>query len=282
MTVSAEQIRDQQRSIWDEFSEGWRKWEAEVLGWQAPFGEAVIQAARLRPDAAVLDVASGTGEPGLTAAGLVPGGSVTLVDLSEGMLRVASEKAMVRGLANVHVVVGHADALPFGDGTFDAVLCRFGLMHFPRVSSAVEEMVRVAKPGARISAAVWGRAAENPWASLVLGTIARHTELPAPPPGTPGLFRCAAQGFMDRMFRDAGLVDVSERKVSTDLVKESPELYWEFMTDIATTTAAGLARADEEGRELIRSEVFQLLGRYEHDGAIRLRTTANIVAGTRL
>lgn len=278
----AEQVRNQQRSTWDEFSAGWRKWDAELMSWHAPFGDAVIREAGLRPDSAVLDVAAGTGEPGLTAATLVPRGSVALLDLSAGMLRVASEKATARGLANVYTTVGDAAALPFDDGSFDAVLCRFGLMFFPRITPAVGEMVRVAKPGARISAAVWGRAAENPWASLILGTIARHTELPPPPPGTPGLFRCAAQGFMARIFRDAGLVDVSERKVSTDLVKASPELYWEFMTDIATTVAVGLARADRESRELIRSDVFQMLGRYEHDGALRLRSTATIVAGTRV
>ncbi|KQN87266.1 class I SAM-dependent methyltransferase [Arthrobacter sp. Leaf69] len=282
MSASAEQIRDQQRSTWDEFSAGWRKWDAEVMDWHASFGDAVIEEAWLRPDSAVLDVAAGTGEPGLTAAALVPRGSVALLDISEGMLRVAAEKAAARGLANVETAVGDAAALPFDDASFDAVLCRFGLMFFPRMSTAVGEMVRVAKPGARISAAVWSRAAENPWASLILGTIARHTELPVPPAGTPGLFRCAAQGFMTRMFRDAGLVDVSERKVSTDLVQDSPELYWEFMTDIATTVAVGLARADREARELIRSDVFRLLGRYEHDGALRLRSTATIVAGTRV
>ncbi|MDZ4092204.1 MAG: methyltransferase domain-containing protein [Arthrobacter sp.] len=282
MSASPEQITDQQRNTWDEFSTGWRKWDAEVLGWHAPFGDAVIQEAWLRPDSAVLDVAAGTGEPGLTAAALVPRGSVTLLDLSEGMLRVASEKAAGRGFKNVHTAVGDAARLPFGDNTFDAVLCRFGLMFFPRLSDAVDEMVRVAKPGARISAAVWGRAAENPWATLILGTIARHTELAVPPAGAPGLFRCAAPGFMSRVFKEAGLVDVSERKVSTDLVKASPELYWEFMTEIATTVAVGLAQADREARELIRSDVFQLLGRYEHDGAIRLRSTATIVAGTRV
>lgn len=87
---------------------------------------------------------------------------------------------------------------------------------------------------------------------------------------------------MTRMFKDAGLVDVSEYKVSTDLVHESPESYWEFMTDIATTMATGLSKADEESRALIRSDVFQLLGRYEHNGAIRLRSTATVVAGTRV
>jgi hypothetical protein len=143
-------------------------------------------------------------------------------------------------------------------------------------------MVRTAKPGARISAAVWSRAAENPWAGLILGTIARHTELPLPPAGTPGLFRCAAAGSMAQRFREAGLADVTERKVSADLVHRTPEGYWDFMTDIATTVSLRLAKADTASRELMRAEVFQLLGRYKHDGAIRLRSTATVVAGTRV
>jgi hypothetical protein len=86
---------------------------------------------------------------------------------------------------------------------------------------------------------------------------------------------------MTRMFKDAGLVDVGEYKVSTELVHESPQSYWEFMNDIATTMATGLSRADERSRALIRSDVFQLLGRYEYDGAIRLRSTATVVAATK-
>jgi ubiquinone/menaquinone biosynthesis C-methylase UbiE len=281
MSASADEIRDQQRTIWDEFSAGWRKWDAELLGWHAPFGDALLQEADLRPDAAVLDVAAGSGEPGLSAAARVPHGTVVLTDISEGMLRVAQEKASARGLDNVRCVVCDAAALPFDAGTFDAVLCRFGLTFFPEISAALREMVRTAKPGARISAAVWSRAAENPWASLILGTIARHTELPLPPAGAPGLFRCAAAGSMARRFKDVGLIDVRERTVSTELVHESPASYWEFMTDIATTVSMQLAMADRASQELIRADVFQMLGRYEHDGAIRLRSTATVVTGTR-
>ncbi len=281
MSASADAIRDQQRIIWDEFSAGWRKWDAELLGWHTPFGEAVLAETALRPDAMVLDVAAGSGEPGLTAAARVPLGTVVLTDISAGMLRVAQEKAALGGLENVRFVVCDAASLPVGSGAFDAVLCRFGFNFFPDMSAALHEMVRAARPGARISAAVWARAAENPWASLILGTIARHHELPLPPAGTPGLFRCAAQGFMTRMFKDAGLVDVAERKVSTELVHDSAESYWQFMTDIATTVSMRLAKADEASQALIRADVFQMLGRYEHGGAIRLRSTATIVAGTR-
>jgi ubiquinone/menaquinone biosynthesis C-methylase UbiE len=281
MSVTADSIRDQQRIIWDQFAAGWQKWDTELLGWHGPFGDALIEEARLHPGSAVLDVASGTGEPGLTAAAMVPDGQVVLTDISAGMLKVAELKAVARGLRNVRFEVCDAAALPLADESFDAVFCRFGFMFFPAMAPALREMVRTARPGARITAAVWGRAAENPWASLILGTLAHHTELPPPPPGTPGLFRYAAAGLMTSRFREAGLVDVSERKVSTDLVHTSPDRYWEFMTDSATTVAMGLASSDAESRELIRSEVFQLLGRYEHDGAIRLRSTATIVAGTR-
>lgn len=281
MSVAADSIRDRQRIIWDQFAAGWKKWDAELLGWQQPFVDAVIQDARLQPGSMVLDVASGTGEPGLTAATLVPDGEVVLTDISAGMLHVAEDKASARGLANVSFSVCDAAELPFDDGTFDAVLCCFGVTFFPDMKAALREMVRTAKPGARISAAVWGRPAENPWASLILGTLAHHTELPSPPADMPGLFRCSAPGVMPRMFRDAGLTDVAERKVSTDLVHDSPDSYWEFITDIATTVATGLAMADKEARLLIRSDVFQMLGRYGHQGALRLRSTATIVAGTR-
>jgi ubiquinone/menaquinone biosynthesis C-methylase UbiE len=281
MLASAGRIREEQRSIWDEFSAGWKKWDAELRGWHAPFGEALLQEVRLRPDAWVLDVAAGSGEPGLSAAEQVQAGRVVLADISAGMLRVAREKASARGLNNLDFEVCDAAAMPFEESAFDAVYCRFGFMFFPVMSAAMREMVRTARSGGRVGAVVWGRAAENPWASLILGTIARHSELPIPPVGSPGLFRCAPTGFMTRMFKEAGLADVAEYKVSTDLVHESPESYWEFMTDISTTTATGLAKADQESRALIRSDVFELLGRYEHDGAIRLRSTATVVAGTK-
>ncbi len=280
MSAAAGPFPDEQRKIWDQFSAGWRKWDAEVLGWHGPYGDAMLAEARLRPDARIIDVASGTGEPGLTAAALLPAAQVVLVDISTGMLRVAAEKAEVRRLDNVRTVVCDVTALPFADAAFDTVLCRFGFMFFPDMSAALAELVRVTRPGGRIVASVWARAAENPWASLILGTIARHSELPVPPADAPGSFRCAAHGYLSRFFSAAGLVEVGERKISSDLVLPSAETYWEFMTDVAAPVVIGLGKADPASRELIRSEVFQLLGRYWHDGALRLRSTATVAAGT--
>lgn len=276
-----DQIRDQQRETWDRFSAGWKKWDAMVLGWLAPFGDAMIRQAQLREDSHVLDIAAGTGEPGLTAAALVPRGRVTVTDLAERMLAVTAENAARRGLRNVETRACDAGALPFADASVDAVLCRFGFMFFPDVAAATREFARVAKPGARICAAVWSEPAKNPWATTVMATIARHVALPAPPPDSPGLFRCAAAGFMRAAFAESGLRNITEEEVSTHMVHDSPAQYWEFMNDIAAPVVAGLAHADEATRTKIRAEVLDLARQSVRDGAVRMRATATVIVGTR-
>jgi ubiquinone/menaquinone biosynthesis C-methylase UbiE len=276
-----DQIRDQQRETWDKFSAGWKKWDAMVLGWIAPFGEAMIRYANLREDSNVLDIASGTGEPGLTAASLVPRGRVKLTDLAEHMLEVAAEKAAQRGLRNVETRVCEAGALPFADASLDAVLCRFGFMFFPDMAVAAREFARVAKPGARISAAVWGEPQKNPWATTIMDTIARHVDLPAPPPGAPGLFRCAAPGAMPTVFAAAGLRDIVEEELACDMVVDSPERYWEIMTEIAAPVVAGLARADEVTQARIREEVIERARQFVNGGIVRFPSMARVIAGTR-
>lgn len=276
-----DQIRDQQRETWDRFSAGWKKWDELVLRWIAPFGEAMIKKANLREDSNVLDIAAGTGEPGLTAAARVPRGKVTVTDIAERMLAVAAENAARRGLRNVETRACDAGNLPFADASHDAVLCRFGFMFFPDVAAAAREFARVAKPGARVCAAVWGEPPKNPWATTIMGTIARHVTLPAPPPGAPGLFRCAPAGFMRNAFAEAGLKDIAEEEVTAEMIHDTPERYWEFMNDIAAPVVAGLAKADEAARGRIRAEVLDLARKSMRDGKVQMRSTATVIVGTR-
>src|SRR5262245_47613497 len=118
-----------------------------------------------------------------------------MTDLAEQMLAVAKENAARRSLRNVETRQCDAGALPFADNTFDAVTARFGFMFFPDVLGSAREFARVAKPGARVCTAVWNVPDKNPWATIIMGTITKVMGLPAPPPGAPGLFRCAAPGY---------------------------------------------------------------------------------------
>ena len=74
-----------------------------------------------------------------------------------------------------------------------------------------------------------------------MGTIAKHVEMPAVPPGSPGLFRCAAAGYMAGIFRDAGLKNVTEKEVGAPVQFDSPEEYFTFMNEIAPPVVIGRA-----------------------------------------
>ncbi len=275
------EIRDAQRQSWDKFSAGWKKWDTLVLDWLETVGTEMIRSVGLRDASRVLDVASGTGEPGLTMARLVPNGTVTMTDLADRMLAVAEENARRRGITNIETRQCDVGALPFDDATFDAVTCRFGLMFFPDMMMGLKEMVRVAKPGARISCAVWGVPAKNPWATTMMSTIASHVTVPAPSPDLPGLFRCAAPGFTPGLFREAGMKNVVETEVIGELVFQTPEQYWSMLSEVAAPVAAGLSKADDATRAAIRSAVIRLAQQTAGDGTVRFPWLAPVVTGTR-
>lgn len=128
--------------------------------WAAPMCDAV----RLGPGMKVLDVACGTGVAAREALRRVgPSGAVTGLDPNQGMLSVAQRTAPGVGWHR-----GTAEALPFADDSFDAVLCQFGLMFFEDRAEALGEMIRVLRPGGRAAIAVWQGADASPgWSGMI-------------------------------------------------------------------------------------------------------------------
>ena len=86
---------------------------------------------------------------------------------------------------------------------------------------------------------------------------------------------------MREVFADAGLREISEEQVSSDLVPATPEQYWEFMYEISAPVAAALDKTDEVTRQQIRSDVFARAAECVRDGAVHMRSTATVISGTR-
>ena len=214
MEKQLQEIRDQQKASWNKFSPGWKKWDDLMMDFLHPMGDEIIRALQPKPNDIVLDVASGTGEPGLTIAQLVTGGKVYITDLAEHMLEVAAEHAKHRGITNIEMVACDVSELPFADNTFDAISCRFGFMFFPDMLMAAKEMRRVLKPGGRIATAVWNGPEKNFWVTATGGTINKNMQLPQPPPEAPGMFRCAKSGLIKDIFNQAGLINTSEKEAA--------------------------------------------------------------------
>ncbi len=124
----------------------------------AEWVEPVLDAASVRAGHRVLDVACGTGVLARGAAARVgPLGHVAGLDPAPGMLAVAGELE-----PTVDWRSGRADALPFEDRSFDAVVSQFGMMFFPDPTAAVREMLRVLPAGGRIAVAVWDSLERTP------------------------------------------------------------------------------------------------------------------------
>lgn len=273
------QVREQQKEVWNRFSPGWKKWDELTMDFLKPMADAIIDLLKPGEKDIVLDVASGTGEPGLTIAGMLKGGKVIAIDLAEGMLEVAKENAERRGLRNFETVTADVSNLPFPDNSFDAISCRFGFMFFPDMSLATREMLRVLKPGGRIAATVWSEPEKNHWATSVLSIVNRKMNVAPPPLEAPGLFRCARSGMIPEIFEKAGLKNISEAEVKGQLVPGNRKSYWNFMTEVAAPVVAALSNADCEMKVNIRSEVFDLIKQRYPDGALSLDSNAFVIYG---
>lgn len=279
MEQQLEQIREQQKASWNKFSSGWKKWDDLTMDFLKPMGTEIIKQLNLKSNDVVLDVAAGTGEPGLTIATALPEGKVIITDLAEDMLEIARENALLRGIKNIETVACDVCELPFPDNTFDAISCRFGFMFFPDMLLAAKEMTRVLKPGGRIATSVWNVPEKNFWVTAIMGTINRNMELSGPPPGAPGMFRCTEDGFMTDLFKQAGLKNVSQKEVSGKLNSKTTDTYWNMMTEVGAPIVAALSKADDTMKEKIKTEVYELVNQKYPDGNVVIDSSALIIYG---
>lgn len=279
MQQQLELIREQQKESWNKFSTGWKKWDELFMDFLKPMGNEIIRMLHPKKDDFILDVAAGTGEPGLSIASMLDGGKVIITDLAEDMLEIARENAERRGIENIETIACDVCELPFADNSFDAISCRFGFMFFPDMLLAAKEMVRVLRPGGKIATSVWSGPEKNFWITATMGTITKNMELPAPPPGSPGMFRCAKDGFIADLFQQAGLKNISQKEVVGKLNCKTTHVYWKVMTELAAPVVAALGKADKGVREKIRKEVYEVVNKKFPYGNITIDGSALVVYG---
>ncbi|MCY7286711.1 MAG: class I SAM-dependent methyltransferase [Cryobacterium sp.] len=278
---NADEIRAAQRATWGGLSTGWEKWDSVIMDQLGPVGAAMIECLDIAEDHQHLDIASGTGEPGLSIARLSPKGRVVLTDLVPEMLAVAARRADAQGVANIETQVCSADDLPFDDATFDSVSVRFGYMFFPDMGKATAEFARVLKAGGRVCSSVWVKPGENPWTTIAMQAIAIEAVVGAPDPDGPNMFRCAAPGCVGALYEGAGLRDVAEWDVGVELVTRSPAQYWEMISEHASLAVAALQHVDEPARERIRANAIAKVSAFEKDGKVRVPGVARCIVGTK-
>ncbi len=204
-----------------------------------------------------------------------------LTDLAAEMLDVAERRARAQGIANIETKVCSADDLPFDDATFDGVSVRFGYMFFPDGAKATAEFARVLRPGGRLCSSVWVKPEANPWTTIAMQAIATEVVVAPSDPSGPGMYRCAAPGFVSALYEGAGLRAVAEWDVDVELVTRSPAQYWEVLSEHVSIAVAALRQVDEAARERIRANAIANVSAFEKDGMVRVPGVARCIIGTK-
>lgn len=244
---------------WRESAQYWAKHNATIYAMFAPLTQALIEHAEIREGQSVLDVAGGPGEPSLTIAETVgPTGLVTCTDVVAEMVETARAEAERRGITNVRFQQCSADDLPFPDNSFDAVVCRLGVMLFPDPLAAIREILRVAKPGGHIAFVVWHKSELNPFCYAVTNVLDQHVKSQPEDPDAPGAFRFAEPGKLANVMKEAGAVDVKDAVLQFEIAAPiSPQEFWTMRSQMSDTLRAKLNQLSEEEQSRVAAEVEQ-------------------------
>lgn len=281
-SFDAAKYKNAQREQWNKDGAAWRRWNPTLDRWYGEVTRQMLDLARIQPGQRILDIAAGAGEPAVSAAGRVgPNGYVLATDISEGIVELARQVAREQGLNQIETRTMDGENVDLPDASFDAVLCRLGLMYMPHPVTALREWRRAVRPGGRVAVVVFSTPDRNSWGSIPASIIRRRAQLPPPVPGQPGPFSLGAPGVLEDVFRQAGFADPEVRVVPVPLRMASASEYVRVAREAFGAFNALMAHLSPQERESVWNEVEGSMRSFESPGGFEVPGECLIGAATK-
>jgi ubiquinone/menaquinone biosynthesis C-methylase UbiE len=215
-------------------------------------GEELCEALDLHSGQKVLDVAAGNGNATLAAARRWC--DVVSTDYVPKLLELGQRRATAEGLS-IEFKAADAEALPFADSSFDAVLSTFGVMFSANHDKAAAEMLRVCKPGGKIGMANW---TPEGFIGQLFKVIGKHVA-PAPGAKSPALWGTGAR--LEEMFAASATSMVAKpRHFSFRYL--SPEHFLETFKTFYGPMLKAFAALDADNQKRLRYDILALIERF--------------------
>jgi ubiquinone/menaquinone biosynthesis C-methylase UbiE len=282
-TSDPEQFKQAQRQAWDRAADGMKTWWPVLEKGGQKLSNELIELARITPGSKVLDVATGIGEPAVTAARRVqPSGKVLATDISHEMLAIGRERAEKLGLQHtIEFRESDAESLKLPDKSFDAVLCRLGLMFLPNLPDALRIFYEALVPGGKIAAAVWPALDKVPAINLAFLTVSKKLNLPPPTADTPPFHLSDPHALQNALIK-AGFQDVRTENMIVTLEFDSPASFTNYHKAVSVPIHALLAGQTAEKQNEIWKAVTEATKSYTNSkGEVVLDNEAMCYVGTR-
>jgi SAM-dependent methyltransferase len=243
-------LKARQRRVWDSAD------YAAVAARIVPIAERLVDAADVPAGSSVLDVATGSGNAALAAARA--GGVVTGIDFAPGLLARARTRAQAEGLP-VDLLEADAEALPFEDASFDAVISAVGVMFAPDQPRAAAELLRVTRPGGTIALANWTPAG---FIGGMLRTVGRYVP---PPAGVASPLLWGTEERLAELLGD-GVSALLVRRRSFVFRFRSPADFVAFFRATYGPVHAAFAALDEDGQAGLATDLAALAAAGDRSG----------------
>ena len=258
--------------------DGWER-AAEFYG--DAFGALTAQTAPTLLDAVgatdrtrLLDVASGPGF--IAAAAALRGASVSGLDFARAMVVEARRRH-----PSITFREGDAEALPFADGSFDAVVMNFGLLHLARPEAAIAEARRVLRPGGRYAFTVWAPPERAVGFGMTLRAIEQFGNKDVPLPEGPPFFRFSDAAGTQQTLESNGFADVRVEELPMTWRLGSSDAVFQALARGGVRTAAVLRAQTPEALAAIRAAVRTGVESYARDGGFAVPMPAVLASATR-
>ena len=250
---------------WSGVAASWEAHAEDIEATSADATEALLAAAAIAPGEDVLELSAGTGHLAAHLAGLVGAdGSLVASDVAPAFVAVLEQRLADVPQASVAAI--DAAAIASSPASYDAVVCRMGLMFVTEPITALREIRRVLRPGGRLATAVWGAPEGNPWMVSVGFATMMTGLLSGPLPTEPGgPFSLGDPDRLEKLARDAGFADAHVEVVSYSRHYRSADELFDMVRVLAPPIAAALENATPEQLGSARVAAADFIAQYRRD-----------------
>jgi len=282
--LDSKQYKEAQRQGYDNVAAAWQKWWKTIERGTEKVSKRIVELAEIKPGSKVLDIATGIGEPALTAANRVgKSGHILATDISPQMLSFAKQRAISLGLQDViEFKEGDAETIDLPPSTFDAAVCRWGLMFMPDPKAALSNIYESLVNGGHFAAAVWASPDKVPFIFVPMNTVLKETNSQPPPPGTPGPFSMSDQNSLKNFYVSSGFKEPAIEMINVVYEFDSSDQFTTFTSEHAGPVLQKMLAAETNER---RAEILKAISKAAEKyadkitGNVRFENEAILIVG---